>query len=454
MNNRDSADLELPSRVRRAITVAQDAGERTVAWARLILAVTFVALFIASLGAAGMEQLGYAMEGFEAVVLTGYVVFALFYLAVARRGSVPGWLLIGSIVVDVALLMGLIWSFHLKYDQPEAFYLKAPTLLYVFIFIAMRALRFEPRYVLFTGLAAALGWLILVLLAVAEGIQDPTMIDGVLTRDYVTYMSQPLVLIGAEIDKVVSILVVAALLAVAVQRARGLMQVAHKETMAASDLRRFFPADVAARITDRDEAIRAGEGEMREATILNVDLRGFTRLSKEMPPDNVIAFLADYQKRVVPLIREHNGAVDKFLGDGIMATFGAARVTGTHCADSIRCGLALLANMDAWTAERAAQGLDTPALGLSVATGSVIFGAVGDGKRLEYTVIGDAVNLSAKLEKHNKAENARFIGDATTHTKAIEQGLEAAVPAEARAQRPVEGVAHPLDIVVYDHQPS
>ena len=78
----------------------------------------------------------------------------------------PAWLLALSIIIDMALLFGLIWSFHLQYAQPPSFYLKAPTLLYVFIFIALRALRFEAKYVVFAGLAAALGWLAMVLYVV------------------------------------------------------------------------------------------------------------------------------------------------------------------------------------------------------------------------------------------------------------------------------------------------
>ena len=77
--------------------------------------------------------------------LAAYFGFTVLRLGLAYRGRLPGWLLSLSVVIDMALLMGLIWSFHLQYHQPPSFYLKAPTLLYVFIFIALRALRFEAR---------------------------------------------------------------------------------------------------------------------------------------------------------------------------------------------------------------------------------------------------------------------------------------------------------------------
>ena len=115
----------------------------------------------------------------------------------------PAWFLTLSVAADLTLLMMLIWSFHIQYDQPASFYLKAPTLLYVFIFIALRALRFETRFVLLAGLFSALGWLALVFYVVSI---DPQ--DNMITRDYVAYMTSNTILLGAEFDKVISILMV------------------------------------------------------------------------------------------------------------------------------------------------------------------------------------------------------------------------------------------------------
>ena len=102
-------------------------------------------------------------------------------LGLAYRGRLPGWLLSLSVVIDMALLLGLIWSFHLQYNQPPSFYLKAPTLLYVFIFIALRALRFEARYVVMSGLVAAIGWGFMIGYVVVAEVGNP-----MITRDYIT----------------------------------------------------------------------------------------------------------------------------------------------------------------------------------------------------------------------------------------------------------------------------
>ncbi len=97
-----------------------------------------------------------------------YLVFTVGRLALAYRGPLPGSALLASILADVALLIGLIWSFHDQYGQPAAFSLKVPTFVYLFVFIAVRVLRFDARYVLVAGVAAVLGWIGLVVAVVAS----------------------------------------------------------------------------------------------------------------------------------------------------------------------------------------------------------------------------------------------------------------------------------------------
>ena len=100
--------------------------------------------------------------------LTAYLAFTGVRLFLGYRNALTRWFLTLSVIVDMALLMGLIWSFHIQYEQPTAFVLKAPTLLYVFIFIALRALRFDAFFVLLAGSTAAVGWLFMVGMSVAE----------------------------------------------------------------------------------------------------------------------------------------------------------------------------------------------------------------------------------------------------------------------------------------------
>ncbi|MBC8170207.1 MAG: lytic transglycosylase domain-containing protein [Anaerolineae bacterium] len=125
----------------------------------------------------------------------------------------PVWLLVVSMLVDVSMLMGIIWSVHLEYGQPAPFYLKIPTFTYIFVFIALRALRFDARFVLCIGVFAAFGWMMLTLYAIWAAGPDA------ITRSFVDYIAGNAILIGAEVDKIVVILVVTAILALVIRRA-------------------------------------------------------------------------------------------------------------------------------------------------------------------------------------------------------------------------------------------
>ncbi|MCZ7600217.1 MAG: hypothetical protein M5U09_24200 [Gammaproteobacteria bacterium] len=169
-----------------------------------------------------------------AIVL--YLTFTLMRLVLAHRRTLPRALLVFSVVLDMTLLMGLIFSFHLQYEQPPSFYLKAPTILYVFIFIAIRALRFDPLYVILSGLAAALGWLLLAAYALALAPHEASV-----TRDYAEYLTSNRILIGAELDKIISIAIVTTVLAIGIARARDTLVRSVAEQSAVSDLSRFLP---------------------------------------------------------------------------------------------------------------------------------------------------------------------------------------------------------------------
>ncbi|MBS0519748.1 MAG: adenylate/guanylate cyclase domain-containing protein [Proteobacteria bacterium] len=431
---------ELPERVRIAIRHQQERSEILIAWVQLVIVALVATVYESTSMPAGVVQDDYS---FETEVFAIYGAFCIVRLALAYARWLRPWMLYIAVIADVGLLMGLIYSFHYKYAQPAVFYLKVPTLLYVFLLIALRALRFEARFVIFTGLVSVAGWIVLVLYALSGRGGPPNQTD-----DFVDYMNGNAFLLHAEVDKIIAILLTTAVLAVAISRARHLLVRAVSEGAAARDLSRFFDPGVAARIRTAAMAVRAGEGELRDAAILTVDLRGFTRLATELSPDEVMKLLQEYQSRICPLIVGQGGSIDKFLGDGILASFGAVAASPAPAADALRAVDAIVETFDRWNAERAGSGLPRLSLGLAVASGQVVFGAVGDGERLEFTVIGDAVNFASKLEKHNKTEGTRAVTDARTYALAEHQGYISQARREIRRGRMVAGVDELVDIVV------
>ena len=348
------------------------------------------------------------------LVISVYLGFTLILLFLALLRKTPVWLIYLSILIDMVLLTYLIWSFHIQYGQEASFSLKVVEVMNFFVLIGLRALRFEARYVLAAGLTAIACWSALVFYVVSI---DPA--DPMITRDYITYITSNSVLVGAEVSKMISMLMFTAILAIAVRRGHHFLISSVAEGNAAQNLSRFMSTSVAEHIRDSDHAIQAGEGERRDVAILNVDIRGFTDLVSRMDADEAMGLLSDYQQQIVPVVHRHGGAIDKFMGDGIMITFGATSDDPNHCANALRCIDDLLQIQHGW--QGPASKLD---INMAVTSGPVIFGAVGYGDRLEVTVIGAAVNFSAKLEKHNKVMGTIALSSEDCFRTAVAQGYQ------------------------------
>lgn len=426
----------LPGRVQAQIARDQADSEILIGWVQIAGIVFFAVLY-------GLARKTFPADAkLEPVpwALAFYFSFTVIRLVLAHLRRLPQWMVVVSIFVDIAVLIVTIWSFHIQYMQPPGFSLKGPTMLYLFGLIALRTLRFDPRYVALAGGAAVLGWGALVLYAVAVA---PA--TSAVTGDYVRYLTSPDVLIGGEVDKILTLVMVTLVLTIALARARKQLIRSVSESQAAAELSRFFSPEIARQITASDHMVKPGEGIQRDIAILFVDLRGFTALSHRIGPNETVSLLSNYQAIVVPAIQKHGGAIDKFLGDGVMATFGAAAANTTYARDALAAALEIDAGLRAWNERRAARGSRAMAWGMGLATGPVVFGAVGDASRLEYTVIGEAVNLAAKLEKHCKACGARLCATAQTVALAREQGLTGNdLPLTTAAH--VDGVTQPLDI--------
>ena len=432
-----AAEPLLP-RVQALVSRQEVESERLIGWAQL-----GVVVFFGLLWAVAPRPADATIFQPVPIALAFYLAFTTIRLVLSYVTILPTWLLFLSMVIDVGMLLGLIWSFHIQYGQPAAFYLKIPTFTYIFVFIALRALRFDARFVLATGILAAAGWLAMVLYAVsATG-------PGGITRSFVDYLNSSRILIGAEIDKIVAILVVTAILTLAIRRAGKVLARSIKDEVRTRDMIRFLPRDVADVITTSEQIVEPGDAEEREAAVLLLDLRGFTRFCAGKPPRDVVELLVGFHKRIVPIVTGYRGVVDKYLGDGVMATFGAAHASPTAAADAMQALDAIIAEARDWHSSLARSGEAAPPLvNGSVTAGPVVFAALGDEERLEYTIIGDAVNLATKLEKHNKAEGTIALTTLSAYERAAAQGYRRQSHPEILERCAVAGVEEPIDLVV------
>lgn len=158
-------------------------------------------------------------------------------------------------------------------------------------------------------------------------------------------------------------------------------------------------------------------GDKRELTILVSDIRNFTTMTESSDPLQLIALLDEYFAAMTEIIFRHNGIVDKFIGDGILAYWGAFTPQVNHAAEAAQAAVEMIDRVAELNKAWAAQGRQTIAIGIGVNTGCVIFGNIGKGKKIEFTVIGDAVNLAARLEGLNKEFGTSIIVSEFTHQR-------------------------------------
>ena len=192
-------------------------------------------------------------------------------------------------------------------------------------------------------------------------------------------------------------------------------------------LRQLFEAHVNKQVTDyvltrSGRSLRFLPGERREVTMLNSDIAGFSALSQSMEAEELVEFLNDYFQRMIRVVLDHGGNIDKFQGDGMLVVFGAPNPMEDHAQRALHAALAMIREVGRFNVELRGRGRPTIAVGMGLDTGYVVAGHVGSDDRMEFTLIGVPVNNSAYL---SKVRPARVLMSETTRQH-VPDGFEVA----------------------------
>lgn len=404
-------------RLGRAIAEEEERG-RTFAFRARLVAVVTVMLYLVLV--IEQQRALYYLAVTAAFLLLGLIP----HLLRGSRYAVP--IRFGFIILDAALVTAVVIlppPGMLDFGWPIQMRVRGPEFLYLMLLVVGAALSYSPLQVVWTGFWSIVAWSAGV---IAVGMRPDTvmfmpgaedspqaLLRLILDPHYVGYFQL--------LNQVVLSAIATALLAAAVWRSRALLLRQTRAEITRADLARYVSPDVADAIITSERPF--GAPTNRRVAVLFADIVGFTGLSERMAPDRVVRLLKSFHERGSRVVFSHGGSLDKYLGDGFLATFGGIGEMPDAAARAIRCALALQMEVERWNAKRAERGAAQVTLSVGVHYGAVVVGNIGSAQRLEFTVVGDVVNIASRLEMLTRQLGCRIaVSDETLTEAALHDG--------------------------------
>jgi len=175
-----------------------------------------------------------------------------------------------------------------------------------------------------------------------------------------------------------------------------------------SAMGKYISKDVMKNVVSNIDSVKLG-GKRACVTVLFADIRGFTSISEQLSAEEVTNILNEYFSALVPIIEKHNGILNKFMGDAVLAVFGEPIKNENHAVDAVKCADEMLRKVKQLQFKWLEEGKPKIEIGVGISTGEAFVGNIGSEERLEYTVIGDTVNTASRIENYNKVYKTKFL---------------------------------------------
>jgi adenylate cyclase len=343
--------------------------------------------------------------------------FVLGYLPYRLRHHPHGEAIkLGFIVLDVVLVSAAILvppPASLGNEWPIQTRLRGQEFLYVLLLLGEAALTYSPRRVLWTGVSILVIWSVGVftIYSQPETLRfNDAAAEGALTSAAVLDLSFKPAFVGltAWYTQLVATSLFTLLITLTVWRSRRTLLNRVEAEVVRADLARYVSPDVAEALI---AGARTGFGDpaTRTVAVLFADIVGFTKLTETLSPERTFALLRSFQERSSAIVFKHGGTLDKYMGDGFMATFGSIDPRPDAPARALACAFELQQEIDRWSRKRSGRGVDPLRVSVGVHCGPVTVGNLGGRERIEFTVVGDVVNVASRLEEITRAVGGSII---------------------------------------------
>lgn len=366
--------------------------------------------------------------------LVGFALLGILPLWLRNTGRYRRWHRYSFPALDVSLLTVMVLVRN-PLEEPwitAQMRLQLGNEVYLFLFLAVAVFSYSPRVVFWTGVFAALAWtagtLCILALPGSHGAVTEAVWADLSDPERLHLMQDPyFVDAGKLVRQVIAMTVSAAGLAAFVWRSRRLMLRQLEAERERANLSRYFPPNMVEELAQSDLPLTTTRSQ--PVAVLFADIVGFTALSAVQPPAAVIELLREFHRRMAAAVFDHGGTLDKYLGDGIMATFGTPRIGPSDATNGLRCARAMAESVAGWNQARARRGLAPIGVGIGLHYGPVVLGGVGDENRLEFAVVGDTVNVASRLERLTRTVRASVVvsGDLVDAVRTEGAGAAAAL---------------------------
>ena len=342
--------------------------------------------------------------------------------------------------------------------RPLAMQYRFDNFQYFFIILAAGTLAYSWRTVIAMGSWTVLMWTVGWVVAWWIATPMPGLSERVAAAlagypDVAELMDPNSFMPTQRVQQVAVFMMVAVTLGVSMRRLNRLLISNAGLERERANLSRYFSPNVVEELSQNDEPLKQVRKE--NVAVLFIDIVGFTQYAAGRDPYDVIEVLRGFHARMETEVFRHHGTLDKYLGDGLMATFGTPTPTPSDARNAVACARDMIGVIDRWNVERRRLGEPEIQVGIGVHYGSVVLGDIG-ANRLEFAVIGDAVNVAAKLEAETRALGAKLVLSDAVRAQLEVEGHQADGLLEGCSRHQahsVRGLAQPMDIWVMQGLP-